>query len=92
MHIDSSNSTQIVCPDRAYRKLSSPEREPGISQPSTSRLIAALEKSIGAALITRTTRIVLLTDARADFLARVEPILAALEDTNPSARGTGDLP
>lgn len=66
-------------------------RELGIPQPSTSRLIAGLERSIGAALITRTTRTVLLTETGAEYLARVEPILAALEEANLSARGTGEL-
>src|ERR1700748_584690 len=66
-------------------------RELGIPQPSTSRLIVALEKSIGAALITRTTRAVVLTETGAEYLARIEPILAALEEANQTARGTGEL-
>lgn len=66
-------------------------RELGIPQPSTSRLIVSLEKSIGAALITRTTRAVVLTDTGAEYLARIEPILAALEEANQTARGTGEL-
>jgi DNA-binding transcriptional LysR family regulator len=66
-------------------------REMGISQPTASRIVAALEKQVGAALLTRTTRAVTLTEAGADYLARVETILAALEEADHAARGTGEL-
>lgn len=66
-------------------------RELKIPQPTVSRLIATLEKDIGAALLTRTTRAVTLTEAGADFLARVEPVLDALDDAEHAARGTGRL-
>ena len=55
-------------------------RESGLSQPSASRMISDLERDIGVALFTRTTRAVTLTEAGADYLARIEPILAALEE------------
>ncbi|MDB5576767.1 MAG: DNA-binding transcriptional regulator, LysR family [Bradyrhizobium sp.] len=66
-------------------------RELGISQPSASRMIAALESDVGAALFNRTTRAVMLTEAGALYLARVEVILAALLDADHEARGTGEL-
>jgi DNA-binding transcriptional LysR family regulator len=66
-------------------------RELGISQPTASRIVAALEKQVGAALLTRTTRAVTLTEAGADYLARVEAILAALDEADHAARGTGEL-
>src|ERR1700749_3806885 len=66
-------------------------RELGLSQPSASRIVAALEREVGAALLTRTTRALTLTEAGADYLARVEPILAALEEADHAARGTGEL-
>src|ERR1700761_4792026 len=66
-------------------------REMGISQPTASRIIAALEKKIGAALLTRTTRAVTLTEAGSDYLARAETILAALDEADHAARGTGEL-
>jgi DNA-binding transcriptional LysR family regulator len=66
-------------------------REMGISQPTASRMVAALEKQVGAALLTRTTRAVTLTEAGADYLARVEAILAALDEADHAARGTGEL-
>jgi DNA-binding transcriptional LysR family regulator len=70
---------------------SSAGRDVGLSQPSASRLVAALEREVGAPLFTRTTRAVRLTDAGAHYLARVEPILAALDEADHEARGTGEL-
>jgi len=70
---------------------SSAGREVGLSQPSASRLIAALEKEVGAALFSRTTRAVKLTEAGATYLMRVEAILAALDEADHEARGTGEL-
>jgi DNA-binding transcriptional LysR family regulator len=66
-------------------------RELGLSQPSASRIAAALEREVGTVLMTRTTRGLTLTEAGADYLARIEPILAALEEADHAARGTGEL-
>jgi len=54
-------------------------------------MIATLEKEIGAALFTRSTRAVALTEAGSEYLARVEPALASLEEADYIARGTGEL-
>ena len=70
---------------------SSAGRELGLSQPSASRLIAALEEEVGATLFSRTTRAVTLTEAGATYLMRVEAILAALDDADHEARGTGEV-
>jgi DNA-binding transcriptional LysR family regulator len=66
-------------------------REFAISQPSASRTVATLEKKIGVALLTRSTRAVTLTEAGADYLIRAESILAALDEADHAARGTGEL-
>ncbi|MHC4042886.1 LysR family transcriptional regulator [Bradyrhizobium sp. 23AC] len=66
-------------------------RELGVSQPSASRLIAALEGELGATLFSRTTRAIALTDAGATYLMRVDAILASLEEADHEARGTGEL-
>lgn len=66
-------------------------REQGVSQPSVSRAIAALEKEVGVALFTRTPRAVVLTEAGADYFKRVEGILTALDEATHSVRGTGEL-
>jgi DNA-binding transcriptional LysR family regulator len=66
-------------------------RELGFSQPTASRIVAALEKKVGVALLTRSTRAVTLTEAGADYLARAEVILAAMDEADHAARGTGEL-
>jgi DNA-binding transcriptional LysR family regulator len=66
-------------------------RELGLSQPSASRIAAELERDVGVALLTRSTRGITLTEAGADYLARIEPLLAALEEADHAARGTGEL-
>lgn len=66
-------------------------RELGLSQPSVSRIMGELERDVGIALVTRTTRAVGLTDAGTDYLARVEPLLDGLEEADLAARGTGEL-
>ncbi len=66
-------------------------KEIGLSQPSVSRIIANLEKELQVALLARSTHAVKLTEAGEDYLARVEPILAALEEAEHVARGTGEL-
>ena len=66
-------------------------RELNIPQSTASRTIATLEREIGVALFVRTTRAVTLTDAGLDFLARIEPVLAELDEAEHDARGTGEL-
>jgi len=66
-------------------------RELNIPQSTVSRTIAQLEREIGAALLVRNTRAVTLTDAGSDFLVRIEPALAELDEAEHAARGTGEL-
>jgi DNA-binding transcriptional LysR family regulator len=65
--------------------------EMGLTQPSASRIIATLEREVGATLFTRTTRAVSLTQTGADYLTRIEIILAALDEADVAARGTGEI-
>ena len=62
-----------------------------LSQPSASRLIAAFEREVGAKLFVRSTRAVALTHAGADYLARIEPALAEIEEAGQALRGKGAL-
>lgn len=71
------------------RSFSKAGREFGLSQPSVSRILAELEREVGASLLARTTRAVTLTEAGADYLARIEPILEALEEADQAVRGSG---
>ena len=66
-------------------------REFGLSQPSASRIVARLEREVGAALLMRTTRVVTLTEVGSDYLMRIEPLLAAMEEADHAARGTGEM-
>jgi DNA-binding transcriptional LysR family regulator len=66
-------------------------RELNIPQSTASRTIVRLEREIGAALLVRTTRALTLTDVGSDFLARIEPALAELDEAEHAARGTGEL-
>src|SRR5215469_2214059 len=66
-------------------------RELNIPQSTASRTIATLEREIGVALFVRTTRAVTLTDAGVDYLARIESVLAELDEAEYAARGTGEL-
>lgn len=66
-------------------------REAGLTQSQVSRMIAELEASLGTRLLSRTTRAVVATEAGLEFLARMEPILAAVDDAENSVRETGEL-
>jgi DNA-binding transcriptional LysR family regulator len=66
-------------------------RELGVPQSTVSRTIAALEQEIGTSLLVRTTRAVTVTDAGCDFVARIEPILADLEEAEHAVRHSGEL-
>jgi DNA-binding transcriptional LysR family regulator len=66
-------------------------RELGVPQSTVSRTIATLEREIGASLLVRTTRAVTVTDAGAEFLARIEQILADLDEAEQTARHSGEL-
>jgi len=77
-----------VCARRQLLACRAPVR---LSQPSASRIVGRLEKEIGASLFTRSH-----TRARIDRSGRRvpragEPALAALDDADHAARGTGEL-
>lgn len=66
-------------------------REFGLTQPSASRAVAALEERLGVKLIARTTRQVSATDAGEALLARARDALVAVEDAENAARGANRL-
>lgn len=73
------------------RSFSQAAQELGLSQPSASRIVSELEKEIGAALLTRTTRGVVLTEGGKQYLERVDALLDAMDEADHAARGTGEL-
>jgi len=61
-------------------------RKLGLSPSGVTRLIAALEDRLGARLLQRTTRSVMLTDVGARYLERARRILADVEEAEGSAQ------
>src|ERR1700759_5091049 len=66
-------------------------REFGLSQPSVSRTVAALEERLGVKLLTRTTRQLSLTDAGEALLTRARGAPAGIEEAENAARGADRL-
>lgn len=66
-------------------------REFELAQSQVSRMVADLEVALGAKLLHRTTRAVVPTEAGTEFMQRIEPILAALEDAENSVRDSGEF-
>jgi DNA-binding transcriptional LysR family regulator len=66
-------------------------REFGLSQPSVSRTIAALERRLGVKLLIRTTRQISATDAGEALLPRARDALLAIDDAESAARGADQL-
>ena len=66
-------------------------REFGLTQPSASRAVVALENRLGVRLIARTTRQISTTDAGEALFALARDALAAVEDAENAARGADRL-
>jgi DNA-binding transcriptional LysR family regulator len=88
---DKLTTLRLIVRIAALGSFSAAGRELGLSQPSASRLVAALEAEVGITLFARTTRAVLATEAGIAYISRVEPLLAALDEADFEARGTGEL-
>ncbi len=71
--------------------LSRAARELGLSQPSVSRIVGALETRLGTILLLRTTRSISLTDAGALYLERAKFLLAEMEEAEQATRGIDSL-
>jgi DNA-binding transcriptional LysR family regulator len=66
-------------------------REFDLAQPSVSRAIAALEARLGVALLTRTTRRVVTTEAGQALAVSAREALSAIDDAENAARGADRL-
>ncbi len=82
---------QLLTRVAALGSFSAAGRECGLSQSQVSRIVADLEEGLGTRLLSRTTRAVVPTDAGVEFLARLEPIFAALDEAEQSIREGGEL-
>src|SRR5215469_13470638 len=67
-------------------------RKLGLSPPTVTRLIAALEDRLGTRLLQRTTRRVGLTDAGVRYLERTRRILADIEEAELAAESERSRP
>lgn len=67
-------------------------RQLHMSPPAVTRAVAALEETIGARLLTRTTRAVKLTEAGGRYLADCRSILAAITEAEAAAAGSYATP
>jgi DNA-binding transcriptional LysR family regulator len=67
-------------------------RKLGLSPSAVTRLVAALEDRVGARLLQRTTRSVMLTDTGTRYLERVRRILADVEEAERSASAERNRP
>ena len=88
---DRISTLRLFCRVARTGSFTAAGQEIGLSQPSVSRLISNLERDLGAALFVRSTHAVKLTDAGAEYLERLDPVLAALEEASHLVRGTGDI-
>jgi len=61
-------------------------RKLGLSASAVTRMVAALEERLGARLLQRTTRSVMLTDVGARYLHRARQILADIEEAEGSVQ------
>lgn len=68
------------------KSFSGAARELSISQSQASRAVAELEAELGVLLLARTTRAVVPTEAGAEYLARIEPVLDQLDEAEQSVR------
>jgi DNA-binding transcriptional LysR family regulator len=67
-------------------------RQLGLSPPAVTRAIAALEKTIGAPLLVRTTRSVKLTESGVRYLEDCQRILLEISDAEAAAAGSYSRP
>jgi DNA-binding transcriptional LysR family regulator len=72
--------------------LSGAARSLGLSLPSVSRHLTALEERLGTRLLIRTTRKLALTDAGRTFYARAKQILADLDEVESSLLADASVP
>ncbi len=68
------------------RGFSAAARRLGISASAATRHVASLEEHLGIALLQRTTRSVVLTDAGARYLDRARRVLSAVDEAEDGAR------
>ena len=87
--LDGVEAFLSVARHRSFRRAAA---ELGVTPSAMSQAVRALEARIGAALFTRTTRSVGLTEAGEKFLSRAKPAFEELVAASEDARGFGQRP
>ncbi|WP_150642169.1 LysR family transcriptional regulator [Pseudomonas fluorescens] len=90
--MDRFQEMQVFLAVAQEQGFSAAARRLGLSAASVTRAIAALEKRIGAQLLTRTTRSVYLSEAGQRYLEDCRRILAELQEAEASAAGSHAQP
>lgn len=67
-------------------------RETGLSQPTISKQVSALEKHLGAKMIRRSTRQIMLTETGSEFYERCTRILSEMEEAEASVGRRKSVP
>ncbi|CAM2189303.1 putative transcriptional regulator [Paraburkholderia sacchari] len=87
--LDGVEAFLSVARHRSFRRAAA---ELGVTPSAISQAVRVLEERIGAALFTRTTRSVGLTEAGERFLSRAKPAFEELVAASEVARGLGQRP
>jgi DNA-binding transcriptional LysR family regulator len=87
--LDGVDAFLSVAKHRSFRRAAA---ELGVTPSAISQAVRAIESRIGAALFTRTTRSVGLTEAGEKFLARAKPAFEELVAAGETARELGQRP
>src|SRR3977135_3692919 len=87
--LDGLEASLSVAPHRSFRRAAA---ELGVTPSAISQAVRTLEARVGAALFTRTTRSVGLTEAGERFLSRAKPAFEELVAASAVARGLGQRP
>lgn len=87
--LDGVESFLSVAQHRSFRRAAA---ELGVTPSAISQAVRTLEGRVGAALFTRTTRSVGLTEAGERFLTRARPAFEELVAASDAARALGQLP
>src|ERR1700761_7539075 len=87
--LDGVGAVLAVAQHRSFRRAAA---DLGVTPSAVSQAIRALEARVGAALLTRTTRSVGLTEAGERFLTRAKPAFEELMLASEAARALGKGP
>lgn len=71
--------------------LSACARERGLTRQAAAQILTTLQTEVGALLLTRSNRATILTDAGRDYLARITPILDAIDEGDHAIAALGDM-